>query len=314
MKHRKNTFCILLIAAMLFLSACGDYVPSVEQSKNSDQIGYSFMLVEYWDFETCIGRAANIVQAKYVGASPHGNYLYLEFEPVNQIKGQIDTETFVVSCVPNQQYRVANASYWYSENPERYEVGKEYILVLEKRMSVYYDQDRYLLMGDIFLPVDELSASTMYGTGKLTEISDRAEQFDSDYEQMTSYITKVAQTSVLKPITVGTDYIRSNDLREITEATECIFRIKVTDYLRSVANNNTERFMCKVVESLKGEPIGEEIEVIFSAGTVKAGKEYIVLLVQREGSTYYILSSKNSVHPASDKKSLATIKEAIAGE
>ncbi|HBL84598.1 MAG: hypothetical protein A2Y17_00585 [Clostridiales bacterium GWF2_38_85] len=99
---------------------------------------------------------------------------------------------------------------------------------------------------------------------------------------------------------IGYDYVRSNKTEDIVANSKYIFRLKVDKFIDEVTINNTERYTCSIVESLKGNVVDKSIEVIFSKGTVELGKEYIVLLDNKEHSIFYTLSSKNSVKPVED--------------
>lgn len=269
--------------------------------------------VDPMTFEEYIANATHIVRAKYLGVSIEGNLAYLSFEPISLIRGTIGEESFAVVRRLDTIY-TTTTGYRYTGDYSRYVEGEEYLLILQKKVSVYFDRDRYYILGDIFIP-EAVSEATMFGRAELDQFSSTEDRAVDTFNEIVVYISELVKKNPTNKEHSGSAYVTSTDLREIADGSSYIFKIKVVEFARWIESNNTEWFYCEVSEQLKGVADKERIEIAFSADTVEIGEEYVVFLNKHSETTlYYILSSKNSVHPVTDSESLATIKAAIADE
>lgn len=281
---------------------------NLTETMGSQQMIYASVIP--MTFEEYVANASNIVRAKYLGARVEGNLAYLSFEPLSQIEGQIEEETFNVVRRLDTVYYSTTGEYRYTGDYSRYVVGEEYLLVLEKHVSVYYDCDRYYVLGDIFIPKTLDAGATMLGYEELAQFVTAEENITSTYSEICDYIEEIAKENPGK-----SEYVESTDLQDIVEGSTYIFKVKVEKYEGGAESNNTERFYCTVSEQLKGIPDGDRVLIIFVADTVEIGSEYIVLLDKvDETAIFYVLSSKNSVYPVSDTESIAVIKDALKGD
>lgn len=265
-------------------------------------------------FEEYIANATNIVSAKYLGVNVEGSLAYLSFEPVSQIKGQIEEETFAVVRRLDTVY-TTTSGYQYTGDYSRYVVGEEYLLVLEKHVSVYYDCDRYYILGDIFIPKMTSYDATMFGRAELDQFISTEGRVMDTYKEISSFISEIAKKNTSNKEYIGSSYVTSTKLTDIVENSTYIFKVKVTELKKYVESNNTEFFVCTLSEVLKGEEDREKFEIVFVADTVEIGNEYVVLLNKvSETTLFYILSSINSVYSVSDTENIAIIEDALKGD
>ena len=282
------------------------------ETQDSQQVIYASVIE--MTFEECVANATNILSAKYLGVSIEGSLAYLSFQPISQIKGEVEEETFlVVKCLDT--IYTTTTGYQYAGDYSRYVEGEEYLLVLEKRVSVYYDRDRYYVVGDIFISKDAESTGTMFGTVEMDQFVTGDIGDVNSYGGIISYVTELSQKFPADKENDDKGYIRSSDLQEIVAESNYIFKVKVVEYDGGAASNNTERFYCEISSRLKGFDSRNKVLIVFSAGTVEIGDECIVMLDKPgEYSLFYILSSKNSVYPTSDTESIAIIKNALSDD
>jgi len=133
----------------------------------------------------------------------------------------------------------------------------------------------------------------------------------SSFEETFSYVSSYLADCPDSPDAVGTDYIRSSVLSDIVEGTSVIVTVTPTEYIGGSDNNDTDRYLCRVEHRIKGA-VGDTMNIIFYKDTVEIGTQYVVMVEPlSESSSYYILSSKSSVYPASDKNTLQQIETTV---
>jgi len=271
-----------------------------ETEKYVDSSYSAVSSVRCLDFDECISVATNIVSAKYIDTKQRGMYSDLTFEITEQLKGRIKEENIVVT-VMNQYVEVIDTSIKYEQDYSKYSPGEEYVLILERHVSVYYDTDKYLVIGDIYIPKKHISDSTIYGE---ENISNWVPEVDTEINNYEAIISRIENSVDMSPECgyYGTDYIHSDNIEDIKEQTEFIFEVKVGESTGGSENNNTESFNCEVLNCLKGEANSEMIEIIFVADTVEEGNEYMVMLSHKGNANFYTLSSKYSVNPIKEDK------------
>lgn len=304
-KHKKYIVIFMLIFAILFCIQLNDRKKEnksleefSETEKHVDSSYSAVSSVRCLDFDECISVATNIVSAKYIDAKQRGMYSDLTFEISEQLKGYIEEENIVVT-VMNQYVEVMDTSIKYEQDYSKYSPGEEYVLILERHVSVYYDTDKYLVIGDIFIPKKNISNSTIYGEENISNWVSEVDIEINNYEAITSRIEKSVDMSPECGY-YGTDYIHSDNIENIKEQTEFIFEVKIVESTGGSENNNTESFNCEVMNCIKGEANSDVIEIIFIADTVEVGNEYRVMLSHKGKANFYTLSSKYSVNPINE--------------
>lgn len=309
-KHKKYIVIFMIIFAILFCIQLNDRKKEnksleefSETEKHVDSSYSAVSSVRCLDFDECISVATNIVSAKYIDAKQRGMYSDLTFEITEQLKGNIEEENIeeenIVVTVMNQYVEVMDTSIKYEQDYSKYSPGEEYVLILERHVSVYYDTDKYLVIGDIFIPKKNISNSTIYGEENISNWVSEVDIEINNYEAITSRIEKSVDMSPECGY-YGTDYIHSDNIEDIKEQTEFIFEVKIVESTGGSENNNTESFNCEVLNCIKGEANGDVIEIIFIADTVEVGNEYRVMLSHKGKANFYTLSSKYSVNPINE--------------
>jgi len=248
-------------------------------------------------FEESLSQATDIVSATYTGYSRTTEaYQDLVFTPLSQIKGNDIPDWFLVRVYKDSNGAV-NAS-------SDYQAEETYILILKKRISVYHSSDIYVpIENAVIIDDSDEIADNSADTSAIPNLPVN--------KYTVSYIKEYVKndTSVAQP--TGTEYIRSTDLVDIVSGSSVIAKVTPIEYVGGSKNNDTDQYLCRVESVLKGELPFETVTVIFISDTVKTNSQYIVMIEQLGTSDIYILSSRNSVHPAKNSV-VKQIEEAMA--
>lgn len=237
-----------------------------------------------------ISVATNVVTATFTGQrAVSGAYVDLVFDLSENLKGKVDAKQFWL--------RMLGTDDWF-KNASSYETGQEYVIVMEKRMSVYEDHDFFLPLKCESFPIEEYDSNDKPLNVK--------KKFVDGYKE------KIAQIEDESSKTdIGYDYIRSEDWSDIVKGSDYIAIIEPNKSTFVGLNGRSESFECSVIQTLKGEIFEEQIYLVLIKGQAKPGERYLVLLDRPEAGADYILSSKKSTVPLSDKETVNAIKSLI---
>lgn len=265
---------------------------------------------DYFDLEEGINMASYVVAAKCMQVYSDVQYTYAVFAPVNTLKGEIKEDTIIVRG--NNHATIYVDEYIYVDDVARYEMGEEYLLVLDRYISVYNEYDYYQRLGGIFISRGTLEGATMFGYASIVEMLQNTNIVCENYKGLVDYVENIIKENPTGTGSNGTDYIRSDKLEDIVEQTKTILRVKITDHWVIGNNKDREDCYCIVEETLKGEEITGEINVVVPYESVNTGEEYIFLLSKvHETSGFYIMSSKNSVYSVEDVENVGKIRALI---
>ena len=303
MKKTATVVFLSMLICISILSACNktrlnpsDDNGQPEPNDVESSVGVSSQ-IKYMSFEETLSAATDIMVATYTGKTERrGMYYDLEFAPIKQIKGTQKGENIYVSLC-TQSVGVAGTGIEYVESPSGYVVGAEYVLVLEKHISVYTPYDVYLPLNNILIKSGE--TPTMYNGSFVGNFS-TASMEEKSSDEILEYIEKFQLTGTDVSRVVGHDFIKSTDLTKIVTLSSIVAEVVPIELIGASENNNTERFLCTVTDVLKGNVPDEKIKIIFVADTVKIGSKYTVMLEHYGTSIYHILSSKNSVYATNE--------------
>ena len=293
---------------LFFIIVCQIYVSLVQRKPPFAEVAVAQVIP--MTFEEIISCATHIVTAKYTGEmsiSRNGHYKYLKFQPISSIKGEITDDYIYVSCFAGffqieTEEREIVSSYSGDEYAEGYRTGEEYLLVLEKHISVFYDFDRYVPVGSLFVPKILTKDATMYGRGLSEQTGIKTEESSAFRYYVEELIPELLNNdSSEKSDHVGPDFVRSSNTEDIISQSEYIFNVTVLKKNGDYSNNNSG-YDCRIDEQIKGRTSDEIIDVHTFPDALTEGEQYLVCLslVGPEGSILYAVSSRNSVYPASD--------------
>lgn len=309
---------IFVILASLLSSCKKSDKPIVD-----DEIAYSgSKSSRYISFEESISLATDIVRAEFVGANeqPSEMYDYLEFRPIEYIKGTATGENVILACfrgvttIYDESGVNSNIAYRESDHTGSYNVGEEYLLILYNTTSVYDDNETFISLVNAFIPKEDPRSSTVYADNELYTYVNARDGYVENYEWLCSYVADIAATvSTTANASTGADtFIRSTSLNDITAGSNYIFRVKALEKQFDIPGNNSEGYTCLVTAELKGTADSETIQVHFRKDSnVTPGKEYLILVTKIDNSVGYYVSSRNSVFPVTDTASVSQIETLI---
>ena len=188
-----------------------------------------------------------------------------------------------------------------------YKVNKEYLLILSRNDSLFLDYPQHAIISGLFIPIDNIEKSTMYGE-PLFEMADI---------RSTSDIRSTIHSAKAPNNDEGQRYTSATDLPTIILESDYILEIEIIDlYVEGIyANSNT--YYCRIINNLRGENINtiEDTDVIlvsFIKDSVEIGESYIIM-VNRVGrkSLIYTQSSLRSVISMYDVITIEEIKMLI---
>lgn len=149
------------IAAAIFSALCGMLLcacsPSVsdsegpaEQSSDTDSVrqdgnGEDIAGVT---LEDQLAWSDSILEARFVYEEDHGTYQLYYFEPVDQLRGRIDGPQFAVRYVC-RAVELTESGPRGERAPYGFKAGREYLLILERFVSVTQPEDYYHIVGNL---------------------------------------------------------------------------------------------------------------------------------------------------------------------
>ena len=293
------------IAAAIFSALCGMLLcacsPSVsdsegpaEQSSDTDSVrqdgnGEDIAGVT---LEDQLAWSDSILEARFVYEEDHGTYQLYYFEPVDQLRGRIDGPQFAVRYVC-RAVKLTESGPRGERAPYGFKAGREYLLVLERVVSVTQPEDYYYIVGNLQYEKPDAAGDGM-----------------DTYQALRSEIVETAEGIPLQsPPYTGKAYIQSDDPAEIAAGSDYVVKAKVAESSGGNELNDTEWFFCEITEVYKswGVPPEGKAEIIFPSGAVSPGGEYILLLTYPDNewpsdlpAPFYIMSSKNSIYQPDD--------------
>ncbi len=179
------------------------------------------------------------------------------------------------------------------KNLELDNVGEKYYLVLCRKYSVYWNEDKYI-------PYEYLLLKN--SKGKIEAYSTNGEKAKEEFNEDTfkNSVNEIIEKNKVKQTNIanwGVEYTNSKDISEISEFSDLIVEVQPKEVI--VNGGNTLFVKCELINSFKGE-FDKTKTIIFLAEGFEISQKYLLLLSDQTGS--YFLSSKNSCIPISDKE------------
>ena len=293
----KKIVALCLCIFMLMAVFCGCKNGQAKgDGKGAQSQGQLHAMSVYLPFESHLDVATDLVKAEVLSKQESSLEIVYTIKIKDRYWGEDRGDTVKFALGKHAiTSSIGGENITYSPSDMNYEIGKEYIFIMQYAVDVYYDELYYCSVGgNIFLPVEDISNSTMRGEAlkKHAQIT----RYNT-VDQLVSYITEYLQARPEQPTFVGNPYIQSPDLATILKESPYVLRVElVKDMTESY--NPTDIFSCKVKEVLKGDAeVTPEVTVYFFKNTVKVGDEYIIALEPGypDATDRFRFSSKNSL-------------------
>lgn len=284
---RKFWGMIICICASIFLGqALGDGMNQTE-----GEIHYLQKSVSYSGFDEVIDSADVIISGEVKEIVETSLYEEYTVKILGVQKGDVGNEIKIRNYLSDYCFSYNGTEYSGSTNTN-YEIGEDYLFILQHIKNVYEEQ--YIILSDVYIPINYVENSTILSFD-LREFTDVVKPL----EYITEYPFKEKTNNSL-----SLEYIESDNIVDIINESKYIVRIEVLDLYR--VTDVAEVYLCEVIEEYKGDIKNTEVNNIivpFFKNTVETGKQYTVCLVaDTEDTLIYSLSSKNSVLDMKDSE------------
>ncbi|MCL1806636.1 MAG: hypothetical protein FWG31_02920 [Oscillospiraceae bacterium] len=305
--YKKINIIIALLCLILFTASCAfaDAEPGAESlggAPNAEDSKPPFAPVFESEeipltFPEAIEGSDCVVVGKYLSFTDDPDAIRHEFAVKEILRGEIHEEVIHLYAGKGLS-TVWEIVYTYRVDRHEYIVGEEYILVMNRLDSIFYDHPRCVLVTDIHIPAKDIKSGTMYD--KL--ISD-------SYEGDILFLIKGTKMPVGWK---SKNYTTAEDMPAIVGETDLILEVKIQEIYSEWGG-----YLVDVLNVLKGDPSPQMNDVILSLleTDLDVGGTYVVLVnwpgVERTGRIF-TPSSYKSVFHVSDTKAIEEIKELIA--
>lgn len=287
----RSRYAILLCAIAALLSGCKQNNMQVDNDLNT---GRYIAEATSYTLEETISKSNCAVIGEYVETLEFDTYVEHRFKVSKSLYGECKDEEIFLFCLKADVY-VPEISYSYAKDASQYAKGQEYILITEQLESVFYEHDRYLLISDTFLPVDQEGMQRIYNVSLSDKLSTEEQSLES---YIVSYKAALADSKH-----VSNDqprYTRSSNMEEILDVTDYIVKARVTTLMAEGLDTPCATYYCKPLEVVYGEDLicndNGMIGITVPLNTVTVGDTYYFLVNHVDDlSILYRVSSMNSV-------------------
>lgn len=245
-------------------------------------------------FEEAVQQATNIVEATYANIFEKNGEIEYVFNVKKQLKGETGSETVCIHIPTRKMVSIIGKEISYLKN-QNFAKDKDYLLILNRNISVYYEHEEYSQILDEYIPLDDLESAQIYHR-EIEEdyVSDKnvfnsVETLESHIEQVISECDTPAKDYL------GRDYIKSNDIVEIAKGSEYIATVTPIWMEPISSYPGTNIYKCRIDEVYKGDINTSETYILFFSGSVELEKSYTVALSGNSPEIVLVLSSKNSL-------------------
>ena len=299
---KKTLITLFTLIFSIVTVACSITPKSNLQPKDSNIVKNVEASSIYLTFEQLLDAATDIIKGKCVDMVEYVSYTEYKFSVLERYIGE-DTGSTISIRVPKKEYSVSdNISVHNSAATDiTYNKNNSYFLVLLRFVSVYLEHDVYINVGaDLYLPANDLSKCSIYGESLSKHSTLNTENITTFENSLCDSFNSRKNNN--SPKFIGTDYIKTNDLKTIIKSSDYILKIRVLNEVHVGVAEDRNTFECSVISSLKGD-VGEKTTVCitFPKDSVTKDDECIVALYEITDVTprSFVFSSKNSLFETS---------------
>ncbi len=285
--HIKGAFAIFTICVVaVVISACGKTGKSQD-----DVIVDSEYLMSYLSFEDLVGLSDSAILGEYVETITYDNYVEHCFKVSEVYYGDIQDEQIYLYSNKGKAY-VDEIDYEYKLDYCPYEVGKEYLLIMDKYSSIMFTHDRYVTGAELLICPED-GVCSMYSE----PVAINKDMTVADYI--------VSLPNSYLPTQIDVAKVYNNETEKAVANAEYVAKIKVCDLYFESETHNGNTYLCDAELLYKGGELNlredGKILLVILKDTVEVGGEYIVCFSKvSENSVIYTQQTKDSVLEATD--------------
>lgn len=298
-KKKSLLFITGMLIIMLLLSSCLNGQEDVK--KEDTKVEYETS-EKYISFDEAIKLSDLGILGEFVKFHDKEEYVQYEFKVKNIIFGNISEESILVNSTKSIS-TVDDINYQYFKGENIYDVGKEYILILNRSDILFNEKARYSFMTDIFIPYEETDKANMYGES----INVGGNLID--------HITTLTN-DIQYPYSQEIKYFEGEELSTVVQECDIIVEVYVKGMIAEGVQHNGNTYSCELKNVLKGESVqsteDNEIFVVAIKNSITIGSNYVILLNKiSDSSTIYSQASPNGIISIEDIAQIENIKEGI---
>ncbi|MCR5375655.1 MAG: hypothetical protein K6E71_02790 [Lachnospiraceae bacterium] len=228
--------------------------------------------------------ATHLMVVKFLGTETddYGTKVYL-FSPQRVLKGILEgDENTVIYAIANDEDSKSFTNFFNKVT--------EYLLSLEKHISVHEPRSTFIFYDNVFSSDDE----------QWSGILASAEQI-------------AAETADSVPPYYGNAFTVSTDINEIIDFATNVFVVKAEHFI-SAARHSTELYYFTVTKTWKNTPSGNgQIYLAVPEGIVTCGESYVVLLsgAEKTSPVYTVAAKTNSVFSLKEAAGIPAIAKIL---
>ncbi|MDR0889237.1 MAG: hypothetical protein LBM28_01145 [Oscillospiraceae bacterium] len=286
-------------------------IEATPQDTPAEQTNITYSDIIYCGFTEAVSCSDVIVVGEYVAPGvfeDNGNWPMHTFKVKEVWRGDVPDETVHLFGFNNYYHIIEGGSYQAGSND--FEKGREYLLIMESHDSLYFDFTQYAIIGNMYIPIEDFSQSTMYGE----PLEMHTDEVFEDLAALHEWIQNAEP-----PEPKVKNFTTATDLPTIVEESGLVLQVKITGIAEEGAGNS-RIYNCEILEEIKGGSteslLGRnDIWLSLQLGKVEVGETYIVLVNRLgEDSLACIQSSLNSVFPLSETETIEEIYALVAGD
>ena len=257
-------------------------------SDNTNYIQNEFSM-EYLSFEELVKRSNIAVVAEYVETIRHDNYVEQKFLVKECLYGNVDEkEIYLYSNIGT--VHVEEIDYEYSEDASIYEKHTDYVLILEKSQSIFYEHDRYMLDADVLLD-DSNKEYRMYSNP--VELPEGV--------TIREYVCSLHEAIQHQEVTANKSAVYDDDYEEMMGKSVYVGRVSILEMVNEGKVHNGNVYRCKVEELIKGDKLETyedgTILITIVKDRVSVGNKYVIgFNPADEHSVIYVQSTLSGIY------------------
>lgn len=248
-------------------------------------------------FDELIRRSNAAILGEYVEKLEYKDYSEFVFKVKECIYGEVtESEIYLFS---NTGYGyVGDIDYTYKMGTDVYLQGNEYILIMEKYTSVFYDHDRYMIATDLVIPASG-NGATLYS--KPITLPNNLKE----------YITSV-YSSVPHETEAEASVTYSNNIEHMVNESDYIGVVKILSLQVEKTTSHDNTYLCIMEKLYKGSDLSTYENGTFFLpllkGSVEVGNSYIIGFSKlNDGACVYLAELRENVYSVDDQEVLDAI-------
>ena len=191
-----------------------------------------------------------------------------------------------------------------SEETESYRLGEEYLLLLGRHISVFFDQDRYVMQGSARIPLKHMEEAKILEQ-PMRNKADQRLLVSSD--ALIGYV----QSYSLTRDHYGIDYLQSASMEDTLAFADAVVKVRLGEQVPVETVGDRKVYEAVVLALYKGECEAENVLAVLPAGDEQwtPGEDLIIAAASvEEGSPLLLVpASRGSIYSEKDEERIAAL-------